>query len=184
MAKYTSDDVRRVAERLRAAKDRSKTHFLLGAGCSISAGIPSAAELVKQIHEKYPEHCKHLSPDRRQVYGASMAVLTPNERRSLIKPYLDRAKISWGHIALAQLIAQDLVSRVLTVNFDLVLENACRLVGANPAVYELSNRFPVEGSPVLHHLQPGWPIHRRKRDDPPRQRLTYGLLVVFGCDVE
>lgn len=136
MAKYTSEDIRKIAERLKSAQGRERAaHFLIGAGCSISAGIPSAADLIKRIHKDYPAHCADLAPNKRNSYGACMALLSLNERRDLIKPYLENAKINWGTIALAQLIVKGFVSRVLTVNFDLVLENACGLLGLQPAVY-------------------------------------------------
>ena len=156
MAKYTSDDVRRIAERLRSAKDHSRAHFLLGAGCSLSAGIPGAAELVKKIHESFPEQCKALPTEKRHAYGACMALLTTNERRRLIKPYLDQARINWGHVALAQLIAEGFIGRVLTVNFDLVLENACGLLGLQPAVYDFgvapATNTSMVVSPAIVHL--------------------------------
>src|SRR5687767_13152058 len=130
MPTYTLTDVRRVAERLKAARDRSRpAHFLIGAGCSISANIPGADELVKRIHKDYAEHCRDLKEDTAHSYGACMALLSINERRDLIKPYLENAKINWGHIALAQLIDQGFIGRILTVNFDMVLENACGLLG-------------------------------------------------------
>jgi tetratricopeptide (TPR) repeat protein len=137
MAKFTSAEVRKVAERLRRARDRDHpAHFLIGAGCSITAGIPSAAELIQRIHADYAAQCADLDRDNLHSYGACMALLTVNERRDLIRPYLKKAKINWGTIALAQLIVKGFVDRVLTVNFDLVLENACGLLGLQPAVYD------------------------------------------------
>ncbi|MBB1094249.1 SIR2 family protein, partial [Rhodopseudomonas palustris] len=137
MAKFTPEDVKRLAERLKQAKGRGHpAHFLIGAGCSISAGIPSAADLVTRIHQDYAANCADLSDDHRHMYGACMALLTINERRDLIRPYLDKAKINWGTIALAQMIADGFIGRVLTVNFDMVLERACALLGIQPAVYD------------------------------------------------
>jgi Tfp pilus assembly protein PilF len=157
MAKYTSADIQKIAERLKGARDRDRAaHFLLGAGCSITAGIPSGAKLVEQIHAEYPTHCAGLKDEDRHSYGACMALLSRNERRDLIKPHLDNAKINWGTIAIAQLIAKNFVSRILTVNFDLVLENACGLLGLQPAVYDFGVA-PVEDvtkivSPSIIHL--------------------------------
>lgn len=137
MARFTSDDVLELADRLKQAKDRGHpAHFLIGAGCSISADIPSANDLIKEIHAKYPKACAKLSDAERYHYGACMALLATNERRDLIRPYLENAKINWGTIALARLIEQEFVQRVLTLNFDLVLENACGLLGLQPAVYD------------------------------------------------
>jgi Tfp pilus assembly protein PilF len=157
MAKYTSEDIRKIAERLKGARDRDRpAHFLLGAGCSISAGIPGAADLIKRIHKDYPAHCAELSLESRDLYGACMALLSLNERRDLIKPYLENAKINWGTIALAQLIANNFIGRVLTANFDLVLENACGLLGLQPAVYDFgvapANDPEIIVSPSIIHL--------------------------------
>jgi hypothetical protein len=66
MAKYGPDDVKRLAERLVAARERSRpAHFLIGAGCSISANIPGANDLVKRIHDAYPTHCADLTSENR-----------------------------------------------------------------------------------------------------------------------
>lgn len=157
MAKYTPEDVQKIAERLKGARDRERpAHFLIGAGCSISAGIPGAADLVKRIHSDYPAHCSDLMSESRGSYGACMALLSLNERRDLIKPYLEAAKINWGTIAIAQLIARNFIGRVLTANFDLVLENACGLLGLQPAVYDFgvapANDPEMIVSPSIIHL--------------------------------
>jgi len=84
------------------------------------------------------------------------ALLSINERRDLIRPYLAAAKVNWGTIALAQLIAEGYVERVLTVNFDLVLENACGLLGLQPAVYDFgvapASDPAMIVSPAIVHL--------------------------------
>jgi tetratricopeptide (TPR) repeat protein len=157
MAKYTSKDIREIAERLKNAQGRERAaHFLIGAGCSISAGIPGAADLIKRIHRDYPASCADLAPDKRNSYGACMHILATNERDDLIKQYLENSRINWGTIALAQLIAKGFVSRVLTVNFDLVLENACRLLGLQPAVYDFgvapTGDLKMIVSPAIIHL--------------------------------
>ena len=157
MARVPPADVSQIAERLKRAKDRARSaHFLVGAGCSISAGIPSAADLIKKIHEDYRAECEALSEAERNSYGACMARLAINERRDLIRPYLSAAKVNWGTIALAQLIAEGFVERVLTVNFDLVLENACGLLGLQPAVYDFgvapASDPAMIVSPAIVHL--------------------------------
>jgi len=197
MAKYTSEDVRKLAEWLKAARDRDcPAHFLTGAGCSISAGIPGAADLIKRIHKDYPTHCADLKPHERSSYGACMAILPKKARRHLIKPYLDDAKINWGTIALAQLISSNFVSRVLTVNFDLVLENACGLLGLQPAVYDFgvapANDLTMLVSPAIIHLHGqsyGLALlnteeetrkHREKLQPIIRDTLLNAPLVVVG----
>ena len=154
---FNSADVLKLAERLKRARDRSHpAHFLIGAGCSITAGIPSAGELIKTIHVEYAAQCADLDEDNLHSYGACMALLSINERRDLIRPYLEKAKINWGTIALAQLIVKGFVDRVLTVNFDLVLENSCGLIGLQPAVYDFgvapANDPAMIVSPSIVHL--------------------------------
>jgi Tfp pilus assembly protein PilF len=197
MAKFASEDVFKVAERLQSGRKRDRpAHFLIGAGCSISAGIPSATDLIKKIHEIYRTQCAALSDDQRNSYGACMALLTVNERRDLIRPYLTTAKINWGTIALAQLILEGFVERVLTLNFDLVLENACLLLGLQPAVYDFG--IAPAGDPTkivspaivhLHGQSYGLVLlntddethkHRKKLRPTLLHSLSVAPLVVIG----
>jgi len=157
MAKYSSSDVSRIAARLKRGRNTDRpAHFLIGAGCSISAGIPSAKTLMEKIRQDFREEYETLSPDKRDSYGACMALLEIDERRELIRPYLTEAKVNWGTIALAQLIAEGFVERVLTLNFDLVLENACGLLGLQPAVYDFgvapASDPEMVVSPAIVHL--------------------------------
>jgi hypothetical protein len=57
-----------------------------------------------------------------------MAALDRGVRRDLIAGYIDKAKINWAHLALAQLIENGFVDRVLTTNFDPLVSRACALV--------------------------------------------------------
>ena len=77
------------------------------------------------------------------TYAACMAQLLRGERRALISRYIDKAKINWAHIAIAQLMKCGFVDRVLTTNFDLLVVRACALVNVFPAVYDFgtSQRF-------------------------------------------
>jgi len=93
--------------------------FLTGAGCSLTAGIPLAAQLVREIKDKYPDEIKRLvKPEQQDDYGCCMGALALGERKELLEPYLRSAKINWAHIALASLIHAEHVRRVLSFNFD------------------------------------------------------------------
>ena len=109
-----SRKIKEIAEYIRQSRAReNQTSFIIGAGASISAEIPSAAGLVKEIRKDYA-HCLHGIPEhRRNQYGACMAALAPAERESLIQPKLDNAKVNWGQIALALMIKNNFVTRVL-----------------------------------------------------------------------
>ena len=130
--------------------------MLIGAGCSISAGIPPARGLVDEILKRHATVCDRRFAGRRPSYGEAMSALAPNERRDLIKPYIDNAKINWAHIALAALLKGGEVDTVLTVNFDNLLARACGLLGLYPATYDFGaapfDRLAGMASPAIIHL--------------------------------
>lgn len=113
---------------------------LIGAGCSKSAGIPLASGLIQEIKEKHPEayiRAQQL-PHSNVSYNAAMGELSPVERRKLLGGYIEKARINWAHLALAQLLKHQKIERVLSVNFDNLLIQACGVVGMYPPVYDLA----------------------------------------------
>jgi tetratricopeptide (TPR) repeat protein len=154
MAKYRREDVRQVANMMRQLP--LTTDFLIGAGMSISAGIPIARELIRQIAERYRDEILKLPESKRSDYGACMGALTVEERKDLLKPYLDNAKVNWAHIALAALVKGNYVRRILTFNFDHVLARACGLLGVYPATYDFgiapASHVDFLSSPAIIHL--------------------------------
>ncbi len=130
-------DISSIAENLRHAKKRGRGGTLLiGAGCSESAGIPLASKFVEIIKKKYPNAYRRAVE---KTYPECMGALSEAERRSLISEYIDKAKINWAHIAIAQLMKEGYVERVLTTNFDPLISRACALVGLYPAIYDLAS---------------------------------------------
>jgi len=165
MTHYSSQEIDEIVDTLRRAKDRSKpAHILFGGGCSKSAGIPLAPELVTEIHELYPARCQKLADADRKKYGACMKLLSPNERRDLLAPYLTKARINWAHIALAQFMKEQFIERALTVNFDNLLARACGLLSLYPAIYDFGSAPTAEVSlivsPAILHL------HGQRSVDP------------------
>lgn len=146
MAKYSKDQIKILAKQLRDKKDREKPFNLLtGAGCSKSANIPLASELVTEIHEKFGDECRqHLEPHQMNDYGACMGCLSKNERRELLEPYLNNSKINWAHIAIASLMHAGYIGRVITFNFDSILARACSLLGLYPATYDFAAAATVD----------------------------------------
>jgi hypothetical protein len=67
-----------------------------------------------------------------------MAALERGVRRDLVGSYIDKAKINWAHLALAQLIDAGYIDRALTTNFDPLVSRACALVNCFPAVYDFA----------------------------------------------
>ena len=125
-----------VVSTLKAAKQSNKgCSLLIGAGCSVKAGIPLAGTFVDIIKA---EHQAAYSRAVQKSYPHCMYELPPGIRRDLIGRYVDKAKINWAHIAIAQLIKCDYVDRVLTPNFDPLVMRACALVGEFPAIYDFA----------------------------------------------
>src|SRR6185503_18656439 len=125
-----------VLETVKRAKDRDKgCTLLIGAGCSVKAGIPTASEFVEIIHKEYPRAYERAP---KKTYPHVMAELLVAERHDLISKYIDNARLNWAHLAIAQLLKHGFVDRVLTVNFDPLVMRACALVGVFPAVYDFA----------------------------------------------
>ena len=130
---HNMDDV---VETVKNAKERGKKcTLLIGAGCSVTAGIPTAKGFVEIIEKDYTRAFKRA---RTKTYANCMAELSMGERRDLIADYVDKAKVNWAHIAIAQLMKAGFVDRVLTTNFDLLFVRACALLGQFPAVYDFA----------------------------------------------
>jgi hypothetical protein len=121
---------------LRKAKEENiKVNLLIGAGCSATANIPTAAGFVNKIKEYYPLDYERATP---KDYGNCMSKLTPFERRNLIMSVVNESKINWAHIAIAQLLKENYINRIITTNFDNLIQRACSLVGEFPAIYDLT----------------------------------------------
>jgi len=135
-------DIQDVVETLKKAKDRGKAcTLLIGAGCSVKAGIPLAAKFVELISQEYPYKYSQV---QEKTYPHCMAALSMGERRDLISKYIDEARINWAHIGIAQLMKHDFVDRILTVNFDPLLQRASMIL--RPPNISTPASFPIEQS--------------------------------------
>ncbi len=134
MSKKWTREVEDVAEAMRNA--RGGCVFLIGAGCSLSAGIPLAGHFIAEIEKSFPSAFKRASDPKN--YNSVMSQLTTSQRSDLLNHYIEKARINWAHLALAQLFHQQKIDRILTVNFDPLIMRACALVGDFPAIYDLA----------------------------------------------
>jgi tetratricopeptide (TPR) repeat protein len=156
MHKMTTEQaVAQLTELMTAADSRGAT-FLIGAGLSEKAGIPLARQITRDAHKRFASFCAGIDPASPNAYGLTMGKLSPPQRRVLLQPYFDKARINWGQIALAHLMKESLVPRVMSVNFDSVLARACGLLGLYPAIYDFG-AAPVANvkamaEPAIIHL--------------------------------
>ncbi len=149
-------DIADLKEDVGSARDRRGATVLLGAGASISAGIPLASGFCRRIEESFPEKYRRAKAGGGVGYQHLMAALTPDQRRVMLGGAIDEARINWAHIALACLIRDGYVTRVLTPNFDPLVVQACALVNVFPSIYDFaaSPTFKPShvGSPAVYYL--------------------------------
>lgn len=80
----------------------------------------------------------HLATGGEKTYSKLMECLTHAERNNLLKRYIDNAKINVTHIYLAQLMKEDYIDYVLTVNFDNLMLRALALYNEFPPNYDMA----------------------------------------------
>ncbi|MCX4399485.1 SIR2 family protein (plasmid) [Streptomyces sp. NBC_00053] len=145
---------------------------LLGAGASITAGMPSAWEVQQVLIERlasvegtteigdphtwYKEKFGHEA-----TYDGLLAQLTSSayERQALLRSFFEpddqereqgHKQPAAAHQAIARLVAAGHVRIVLTTNFDRLMETALRQVGIEPTV--VAHPDDVAGLAPLHTL--------------------------------
>lgn len=129
-------DLEDVVSALKKAKeDNINVNLLIGAGCSVTANIPAAQGMVDAIKKEFPGEFERA---KIKDYPNCMSKLTPSERRNLISRFVKDAKINWTHIAIAQLLKHGYINRILTLNFDNLVQRACSLVNEFPAIYDMT----------------------------------------------
>jgi len=137
----TIEDVK--ASLKHAKESEQRCSLLVGAGCSVTAGIPDASEMAVRIQKEWS-----LPPDCSD-YRTCMERIGTGERRKLIAEYVSNAKVNWAHICIAQLMKSGYVDVVLSTNFDPLVVRTCALLGMYPAVYDLGASVDFDPSQVI-----------------------------------
>ncbi|MCG3670738.1 hypothetical protein L5F33_10715 [Aliarcobacter butzleri] len=148
---------------------KEKPIIFLGAGASITGNIPIAKTIVEDILEKYKDNPR-VRKDTEKTYKSLMDCLVPNERNTLLKSYIDNAKINVTHIYLAQFIKNELIDYVLTVNFDNLMLRALALYNIYPPTYDMAilkdittSTFPTKSIVYLHGQHHGlWLLNTKE----------------------
>ncbi|AWL30146.1 hypothetical protein DJ533_17050 [Acinetobacter defluvii] len=165
MSENRDELLKHLAASLKDAKEDGGAILLVGAGISVSAGIPPAFKLMKIAIENFPnyfteEEQRLAQEDLSQLqYNDIMTKLSNVKRKELFKWFIEgnkdkgieKAKLNFAHIAIAELLKQCYFSRILTVNFDPLLIHACYMVGMYPfpAIYDLGAMGKVNAE-LLH----------------------------------
>ena len=170
-----------IVHRLKRNKDSGYgCSLLIGAGCSVSAGIPLAREFVDIIKDEYEYEYNQAA---KKDYPNCMGELAGIDRRTLVNRYIDAAKINPAYIGIAQLIDGGFINRVLTTNFDPLVVRACAMFNIYPAVYDMAGKPPFASDSVgeksvfhLHGQRDGFiQLHRQDQVD----QLSKSLNPVF-----
>ena len=117
------------------------TTLIMGAGCSVEAGIPLANGIVKDNKAKYQtvfdKAQKEVGDGVMVGYPDFMKHLDNFERHDIHLNYIKIAKINWANLAIIELMRLGFIGRVITFNFDDLLIRAGAALGFIPAVYDI-----------------------------------------------
>lgn len=149
--------------------------LLIGAGTSLTAGIPTAAGFVDIIRNR---HKLAYARATEKTYPKCMAELLLTQRRNLIAEHVDRAKINWAHLCIALLMQSGFIDRVLTTNFDLLVVRACALLGVFPAIYDFATSQLLKNADIpdqavfyLHGQRTGFVLMNTQEDMAAHSKL-------------
>ncbi len=73
-----------------------------------------------------------------KTYANLMACIGPNARNTLLKEYVENAKINVAHIYIAQLMVNGYADYILTVNFDNLMQRALALFNEFSPIYDMA----------------------------------------------
>ncbi|PVV61697.1 TPR end-of-group domain-containing protein [Chryseobacterium sp. HMWF035] len=143
MNKNTIEYLAYLLNKAHKEEGREKAIVFLGAGTSVSAGIPLTNVIVRHIKKKFRDNpiIKEFTHKGEADYYKLMGALTADERRDLFHFYVTRkrVKLNITNIYLAQLLKLGYVDYIVTVNFDDLILKACTLYNFLPPVYDISN---------------------------------------------
>ena len=176
MALIRYRSIEEIKETLQNAKSRQRgCALLVGAGCSVKAGIPTAAGFVEIIKDQY-KLAYQRAPAK--TYPKCMGELLLSERRDLIAQHVDKAQINWAHLCIALLMQAGYVDRVLTTNFDLLVARACAMLGVFPAIYDFATSqllkkadIPDQAVFYLHGQRTGFVLMNTEEDMEKHSKL-------------
>ena len=119
--------IKTLANQMKALRARGETFVLmLGAGASISSGVPTTVKVVADLLDKYGSYIPGSDPAER--FDKLWSSAQPDDREMYLEPYLNREPAK-GYQRLAQLAQAGYFSQILTFNFDRLVETAFQQAG-------------------------------------------------------
>jgi len=121
--------VKSLAATMRVKKKDDETFVLmLGAGASITSGVPPTAIIMRELVETYGKDLDEGTTDEK--FDRLWRRTTDSNRARYLEPYLSK-RWSSGYDKLAELIKEGYFDLVVTFNFDELLDNALRKNGCH-----------------------------------------------------
>jgi tetratricopeptide (TPR) repeat protein len=159
-----------------------KPIVFLGAGASVSGGIPLAKDVAAKILEDFADNpkIKKLKEEEKENYALLMDLITPAQRNKLLKDFVDNAKVNVTHIYLAQMMLEGYIDYFLTVNFDNLMQRALALFNTFPPIYDVSNLnlltttvFHNKSITYLHGQHNGqWLLNTKDELNKPKSEIA------------
>lgn len=142
---------------LQQAFSQKEVVLFIGAGMSVAAGFPTARDLAKALAAKMSikgiPAVDDLEAVAEKIVATYDARTLANELRGLL-PTTSEFDLSPSHFLIASLVKHGFVSNIITTNYDDLIEDACRHIGAKIDVVVTQNHLLLvkEGRPKLIKL--------------------------------
>ena len=141
-------DVVAQIKRLCGDPPKPRVSLLIGSGCSVTAGIPTAGTIVEDYLKPHPL-LKNVPPCPAGVseYAYLMGQLPPNERMEIIESCIKQAqndadpprtRVNWAHLLIATLVHHGYVKQILTTNFDPLLVDAMAMTDQPVRTFDIT----------------------------------------------
>lgn len=136
------ETAKRVASLISVRRDQQAPKYILmlGAGASISSGVPAGATLVQELVRN---HGDGIEGNVDQRFDELWRRATPDDRKAFLRPYLTKAPSS-GYTHLAKLLKDGFFDVVVTFNFDTLLEDALSRAGVGANEFRVIIRGEVD----------------------------------------
>ncbi|MCD4681870.1 MAG: SIR2 family protein, partial [Bacteroidales bacterium] len=134
MKEYT---IEKLAAQLKDKKKAGKKAVLfLGAGASVSAGIPLAGKIIEEIDAD--ENLKEIVQGVERNYGEYFAQLDQSQAKRIFDKHIENSKINLAHLYACHLVKDGYVNCILTTNFDPLVIRTLSIYGIQPTIYDLT----------------------------------------------